>query len=356
MADASLAPDKGASHIVARPAEPVAPPDHTTLITGTAGMIGSHLFQRLRGSGEDVIGSYFRPTIALEEIARDGELMELDIRYFEPLRRLIEERRPRTVFHLAAQSLPTLSWRRPWETVDVNITGTVNLFEAIKTVRAHDAAYDPIVVVACSSAQYGASMTAANGPISEETPMLPLHPYGVSKVAQDLLTFQYWHSDRIRGIRSRIFNTTGPRKRDDVVSDFARRVARIRREGGKLRVGNVETRRAILDVRDTVAALMSLADRGEPGAAYNICADTVYPITEFIQIFERLTDLSLEMAPDPALFRPTDEPIIFGDNAKLKKRTGWSQTVPIDDTLRAVLDYEQRAFDTGRSGPATNDT
>src|SRR5216683_2816098 len=315
----------------------------TVLITGTAGMIGSHLFQILSRRGEAVIGSYYRPTIALEEIAGDGELAELDVRYFEPVRRLVEDRRPGTIFHLAAQSVPTLSWQRPWETIDVNVTGTVNLFEAIKAVRARDASYDPVVVVACSSAQYGASMKPENVPISEETAMLPLHPYGVSKVAQDLLTFQYWHSDQIRGIRGRIFNTTGPRKRDDVVSDFARRVVRIRREGGELQVGNIETQRAILDVRDTVEALVLLASMGAPGEAYNICADTVYLISEFIRIFEKLTNLPLEIATDPTLIRPTDEAIIFGDNSKLKVQTGWTQTVAIDETIKAVLEYEQLA-------------
>lgn len=83
-------------------------------------MIGSHLFQTLKSRGEEVIGSYYRPTVALEEIAADGELVELDVRYFEPFRRLLQERRPERIFHLAAQSLPTLSWQRPWETIDVN--------------------------------------------------------------------------------------------------------------------------------------------------------------------------------------------------------------------------------------------
>jgi GDP-4-dehydro-6-deoxy-D-mannose reductase len=316
-----------------------------TLITGAAGMIGSHLFQTLIGRGEEVIGSYYRPTVALEEISKDGELVELDVRYFEPFRRLLQERRPGRIFHLAAQSLPTLSWQRPWETIDVNVTGTVNLFEAIKVVRAGDSSYDPVVVVACSSAQYGASMKPENVPIAEDAPMLPLHPYGVSKVAQDLLTFQYWKSDRIRGIRGRIFNTTGPRKRDDVVSDFASRVARIRRAGGELRVGNIETRRAILDVRDTVEALVLLAGAGASGEAYNICGETVYPVSEFVRILEKLTNQSFDLARDQTLFRPSDELVIFGDSSKLREHTGWTQTVSIQETIKAVLDYEQRTFD-----------
>src|SRR6266851_3949259 len=88
-------------------------------------MIGSHLFQILRRRGQTVIGSYYRPTIDLEEIAGDGELVELNVRYFEPVRRLVEDRRPGAIFHLAARSLPTLSGQRPWETIDVYVTGTV---------------------------------------------------------------------------------------------------------------------------------------------------------------------------------------------------------------------------------------
>jgi len=239
------------------------------LVTGAAGMVGSHLLEHLQAiGGAETIGAYYRPTIRLADIAGRFALVELDMRYAEPVRRLIAARRPDVIYHLAAQSLPTLSWDNPWETLEINVQGTVNVFEAIRSVRAGDPAYDPMVVVACSSAEYGASLTPERVPVDEDTPLLPLHPYGVSKVAQDLLAFQYWRNFGLRCIRARIFNCTGPRKRSDVVSDFASRVARLARSGGgELRVGNLDTRRAIIDVRDLVAALSALADRGAPGEA-----------------------------------------------------------------------------------------
>ena len=239
------------------------------LITGAAGMVGSHLLERLHAEHPGrVLGGYFRPTVRIEELAGRLPLAELDVRDTGAVFRLIGEQRPAQIFHLAAQSLPTVSWTDPWNTMRSNVEGTVNVFEAIKHVRATlDARYDPMVVVASSSAIYGASLTPENVPIGEEVPPLPLHPYGVSKVAQDLLAFQYWRNDRIRCIRARIFNTTGPRKQNDVVSDFAARVAAIARTGGALRVGNLESRRAIMDVRDLVAALVLLAARGAPGEA-----------------------------------------------------------------------------------------
>jgi nucleoside-diphosphate-sugar epimerase len=311
------------------------------LITGAAGMIGSHLLETLAARGEhDVTGSFYRPTIRLEDIAGRFTLMELDVRYGEMVRRCLAQQRPQVIYHLAAQSLPTVSWVNPWETMDVNVNGTINLFEAIKQLRQEDSSYDPMVVVACSSAQYGASLTAANTPVGEEVEPLPLHPYGVSKVAQDLLAHQYWCNDGIRSIRARIFNCTGPRKRNDVVSDFAARVAAIMRHGGPLRVGNLQTRRAIIDVRDLVDAMLLLAEHGEPGAAYNICSDTAHRIGDLISLFERSANLPLMLQPDPSLFRSSDEPVIFGRNDRLKQRTGWRQTVSIDETVQRVLEYE----------------
>ena len=312
------------------------------LITGAAGMVGSHLLERLAETGErDVIASYHRPTIRIEDIAGRFALEELDMRYSEPVRRAVARHRPQVIYHLAAQSLPTLSWSNPWETMEVNVQGTVNLFEAVKDARALDPSYDPMVVVACSSAQYGASLTPANSPIGEDVAPLPMHPYGVSKVAQDLLAWQYWCNDGIRSIRARIFNCTGPRKRADVVSDFAVRVAQIMKQGGALRVGNLDTRRAIIDVRDLVEAMILLAEHGEPGEAYNICSDTAHRIGDLIPLFEHLAGMKLQLKVDPTLFRPSDEPLIFGRNDRLKQRTGWRQTLPITTTIQSVLDYER---------------
>ena len=190
------------------------------LITGTAGLIGSHLGETLIAEGYDIVATYLNPTIDLAEIADTMALVRLDVTDFDAVTAVVAEHRPAVIYHLAAQSLPTVSWVDPWTTMQANVIGTVNVFEAIKKVKKLDADYDPMVVVACSSAEYGASLTPERVPITEDAPLMPMHPYGVSKVGQDLLTFQYWVNDRIRGIRARLFNCTGPRKQNDVVSDF----------------------------------------------------------------------------------------------------------------------------------------
>jgi GDP-4-dehydro-6-deoxy-D-mannose reductase len=310
------------------------------LVTGAAGMIGAHLLAHLAAARQGaVLGTWFAGDPVPPPRIDGTTMVELDVRAAAAARACIVRVRPAVIYHLAAQSLPTLSWREPAETLQTNVQGTVNVFEAVQHVRAtSDAGYDPMVVVACSSAEYGASLTPERLPIDEDAPLLPLHPYGVSKVAQDLLAFQYWHNRRIRCVRARLFNTTGPRKRHDVVSDFAARVVAISRHGGRLRVGNLDARRPIMDVRDAITALTLLAAHGAPGEAYNICAESAVRIGDLVPIFAELAGIPLDVTVDVALLRSSDEAVILGRTDKLRRQTGWRPTIALTDTLRAVFE------------------
>ena len=311
------------------------------LITGACGMVGSHMIDRFHDEGgHTLVGTYYKPTTDLSDIAGKATLIECDVRYYKRVLEIVESVRPEKIFHLAAQSYPTVSWGRPQETMDVNVNGTVNLFEAIKFIKKMVPGYDPVVVVACSSAEYGSSLTPHNVPIREDAELLPLHPYGVSKVAQDLLSYQYFQNDKIKTIRARIFNTTGPRKTNDVVADFTMRAVQIERGLMKvMKVGNLNTRRAITDVRDLVTALILLSEKGKWGDVYNISGDTVYPISDIIPIIEDCLEMQLQTEVDPSLLRPTDEPIIYGDSSKLKADTGWEQKYTLHRTISDMIDY-----------------
>ena len=311
-----------------------------SLITGIGGMVGSHLAEFLLKKGDQVLGIYYNSTVNIEDISREALLLECDVRYFKPLHDIISAHKPDRIFHLAAQSFPTVSLIKQQETFEINCTGTINVFEAVKYVRSIYPDYNPPVVVACSSAEYGASLTPENTPVKEEAQLLPLHPYGVSKVAQDLLAYQYFKSDGLHSIRARIFNTTGPRKINDVCSDFTKRTVEI--EKGlydKLLVGNISTKRAITDVRDLVIALELLSVKGEAGEVYNISGEKVYLISEIIEIIKKNSPAKIEIEVDSRLLRPTDEPIIFGDSSRLKKCTAWEQQYPIEKTITDMLDY-----------------
>jgi GDP-4-dehydro-6-deoxy-D-mannose reductase len=316
----------------------------TILITGAGGMMGSHLAEALLGE-EDVLATYLHPTINMQTVDPAVQFHELDVCNRDAVRELIADHRPTEIYHLAAQSLPTVSWTDPWRTVRVNIEGTINIFEAIKDVRESDPSYDPMTVIACSSAEYGASLTPDRVPITEDAPLLPLHPYGVSKVGQDLLGHQYFYNHGLRCIRARIFNCTGPRKRNDVASDFAKGIVHALNEGGSLRHGNLETSRAIIDVRDMVAALIALARKGQAGEAYNICADKAHRIAEILDMYFEVVGRRVPTEVDPALLRPSDEPVIFGDTTKIRQDTGWAPVYELRQTLSDMIKFEEEQYE-----------
>ncbi|MBD3389034.1 MAG: NAD-dependent epimerase/dehydratase family protein [Candidatus Altiarchaeales archaeon] len=301
------------------------------LVTGSEGFIGRHMIEFLRKEGYEVWAS-----VEEEEYARDMEsdhFVKCDVRVMEEVNDAVGKSAPDVVYHLAAQSYPTVSWEQPQLTLETNTVGTANLFESI---LKHN--LDPVVVVACSSAEYG-FVTEDEVPVKETHRLEPLHPYGVSKVGQDLLTYQYFKNNGVKGVRARIFNTTGPGKVKDVVSDFAKRVAEC--EAGKRKTvthGNLEAKRDITDVRDQVRALHA-CEKADYGDVYNLCSMKVHKIQDLLDQLVEMSGGEVSTEQDPALMRPTDEPIIMGDNSKLVKRTGYNPKIRIDQTLEDTLEH-----------------
>lgn len=312
------------------------------LVTGAGGMVGSHMVEFLYNRGDEVVGIWHKNKKNVEQITSPIRFVQCDLRYGYGIEELIMDNLPARIFHLAAQSYPTVSWVSPAETIDVNINGTVAVFEAVKKARKYKkAGYDPMVVVACSSAEYGQTLNELENPYVKETAQLkPLHPYGVSKVGQDLLSFQYFINDHIRCIRARIFNSTGTRKVNDVTSEFTKRAVEAEKTRVyELRCGNLGTRRAIMDQRDLVYALILLADKGKAGDVYNISSENIYQMEDIVQMIEKQIGHELERKVDPVLIRPADERIIVGNVDKIKADTGWKQNIPMEQTIADMLDY-----------------
>lgn len=312
------------------------------LVTGAGGMVGSHMVELLYNRGDEVTGIWHKNKKNIEQILLPINFVQCDLRYGYGIEEIIMDSLPDQIYHLAAQSYPTVSWVSPAETIDVNINGQVAVFEAIKKARKYrDVSYDPMVVVACSSAEYGQTLNELEDPFVKETAELkPLHPYGVSKVGQDLLAFQYFMNDHIRCIRARIFNSTGTRKVNDVTSDFTKRAVEAERTGVyELRCGNLKTKRAIMDQRDLVNALMLLAEKGRAGDVYNISSEHIYQMEDIVQMIEKQIGHELIRKVDSTLIRPTDERIIVGNVEKLKSDTGWRQEIPMEQTIADMLDY-----------------
>jgi GDP-4-dehydro-6-deoxy-D-mannose reductase len=300
------------------------------MITGAAGFIGSFLSEHTLQAGAGLLG------IGVTDPPEwTGGAFELcDVRDAERLTHLLSIFRPDHIFHLAAQSYPTVSLVQPRETMDINAGGTINLFECIRSVGI-----TPVVVVACSSAEYG-FVDAADLPVRETHPLRPLHPYGVSKVAQDLLAAQYFATYALPTVRIRIFNTTGPGKLGDVCSDLARRAAEIElgMRPPSLQVGSI-TKRAIIDARDLVRGLWMSAECCTRGDVYNLGANQIYSIQEVIDTIRSQARTSFTIEQDPALMRPCDEPVIAGDISKFHSCTGWAPEIPLHTTLHDMLEW-----------------
>lgn len=315
------------------------------LVTGAGGMVGSHMVELLYERGDNVIGIWHKNKKNIEQITVPVQFVQCDLRYAQGIDEIIMDTLPEQIYHLAAQSYPTVSWFSPSETINVNIDSTINIYEAIKKARKYiEPGYNPMVVVACSSAEYGETLNQLEGVgevyVKESAQLQPLHPYGVSKVGQDLISFQYFMNDHIRCIRARIFNSTGTRKVNDVTSDFTFRAVQAERTGVyELRVGNLDTQRAIMDQRDLVKALILLAEKGKAGDVYNISSEYVYRMRDIVSMIETQIGHKLEIKVDPKLIRPTDEKIIVGDISKIQKDTGWKQDIPMKQTIADMLDY-----------------
>ena len=309
------------------------------LITGITGFAGSHLADLiLKEKLGRVIGIHrWRSDLHnIRHILDEIELHECDLRDAFSARDLIETVKPDKIFHLAAQSFVPTSWKAPTESLTTNIVGQLNIFEAVRK-----SGIDPWIQLACSSEEYG-MVNEDELPIKETNPLRPLSPYAVSKVGQDMLGYQYYKSFGTKAVRTRAFNHTGPRRAHVfVVSDFARQIVDIEKgvRDPVIHVGNLESRRDFTDVRDTVKAYWLSLEKCEPGEVYNICSGKTWYIRELLNKLIDKTNVTIEIKQDPDRMRPSDVPVLLGDNSKFVSVTDWSTEISLDQTLDDILHY-----------------
>jgi GDP-4-dehydro-6-deoxy-D-mannose reductase len=280
------------------------------------------------------VGTYLTPTeLSARDLPRAGVTWErLDMQDAGRVAGLIESVRPEGVFHLAAQSYAQQAWADPVATFSTNVIGTIHLYEAL---RNHPPAQGTLL--AASGAAYGASSQL---PIREEFPLNPTNPYGVSKACQDMLSQQYALNFGLRIVRARLFGTTGPGKKGDAMNDFAEQIAAIERTGkaGRLKVGNLDTRRDVSDIRDVLRAMWRIFEVGEPMKPVNIGAGQSYPIRYIAEELRKLARVPVEITVDPALLRPTDEPDNRADITRLLA-LGYTPSYSLTQTLQDALDF-----------------
>jgi GDP-4-dehydro-6-deoxy-D-mannose reductase len=308
----------------------VSPP---VVVTGAGGFAGSHLVDLLTTRAVRV-SAWHRPGGSGPGPA--GPQVEWrGVQLLDPgaVESAIAELQPRAIFHCAGAAHVGTSWADTLVPLESNVLATHHLLRAV--ARFAPAAR---VLVPSSALVYRSSSQV----LDEQAPLGPGTPYGVSKLAQEMLARRAAQVDRLHVLVVRPFNHLGPRQAPSFAgSGFARQIAEI--EAGLrppvIRVGNLEARRDLTDVRDTVRAYNLVLERGTPGRPLNVCSGKAYRIGDLLEALLRLSHTPVEVAVDDSRLRPSDLPLLVGSPAAIQAEVGWQPEWPIERTLADTLDF-----------------
>ncbi|HYN87378.1 MAG TPA: GDP-mannose 4,6-dehydratase [Ardenticatenaceae bacterium] len=308
-----------------------------SLITGIGGVVGSYLAEELLTGGNTEVWGVVRKGPGHAAHLQDRlRLVEADLTDPQRTEAIVDEVRPERVYHLAGQSDVGGSWRTPWATFETNVRAQLNMLEALARLKL-----DTRVLVVGSQEEYG-KVRREELPTSEEAPLRPDSPYGVSKVAQDLLGLQYFQSYKVHTVRVRPFNHIGPRQSDRfVAAAFARQIAEAEaglREATML-VGNLDSARDFTDVRDVVHAYRLVLDLGQAGEVYNVGSGKAYRIRALLGILLDLSSAEIAVSTDPGRLRPADVRMTRADTSKIRAAAGWEPLIPFERSVQEVLEY-----------------
>jgi len=299
------------------------------LVTGAAGFAGGHLVEHLLETEPHVIAWGHG---AGRSIATDDERVTwaaVDVTDPEAVAASLEAFRPSEIFHCAGIADVHSTWSDSATALRVNVMGTHHVLTALERLRL-----DVPVLITGSALVYRPSTDV----LSEDSPIGPTSPYGVSKLAQELVGL----AARGRVVVTRPFNHAGPRQAPAyVTSSFARQIAEA--EAGirepEMAVGNLDARRDITDVRDTVRAYRALIEKGRARRPYNVCSGKAYRVGDLLDALMSQSRVTIDVRTDPSRLRPNDNPVVLGDHGRLTADTGWTPRIPIEQTLRDLLDY-----------------
>jgi GDP-4-dehydro-6-deoxy-D-mannose reductase len=299
------------------------------LITGITGFVGRYLQTYLLEQGIEVYGTSRKPQ-------GDKSIYQINLYNEKDIFNMLHEVRPTHIFHLAGESNVKNSWLHVNEYFEANTITTIHLFEAVKKLREKVR-----IITIGSSEEYGAVNTVEN--ITEETPINPVNPYGVSKAAISMLSKQYFQAFGLDVIHLRPFNHIGPGQRlGFVTSDFAYQIAKINKSIENepvIKVGNLDAIRDFTDVRDIVKAYYLIALKGKSGEIYNICSGKGIKIMDILNILLSYSKIEIKKVIDHQKMRPIDVPSFIGANVKVFQDTGWNPKISINRSLLDIYKY-----------------
>ena len=303
----------------------------TTLVTGGSGFAGGHLLDRL--AGQDGIASWHRPETATPTRWPHVSWSGVNLLDRASVAREIAALKPTRIYHIAGAPHVDQAWRNVRPHLETNVMGTHHVLDAVRRLDA------PCRVLVVTSAMIYQSQ---RGAVTEDTPLVPSTPYGVSKLAQDNLALRAAAEDNLDLVVARPFNHAGPRQDPGfVISSFARQIASV--EAGlsrpELVVGNLDAERDFTDVRDVAAAYERLMSDGHRCTPYNVCSGRAIRVGDLLDQLVQLARLKIAVVVDPEKLRPSDTPRIVGDATRIKDDVGWAPEIPIARLLADTLDW-----------------
>lgn len=307
------------------------------LIIGITGMVGSHFAHLFEQDGYEVCGVARNSAASRNAAIQDHKVVRCDIMERDALMKIFKKKQPDIVIHMAAQAFNGASWNCEYTTHETNIIGTLNVLYCAKEL--FDQGKDIKILLACSSAEYG-NITPEDCPLVENRLLKPHSPYGVSKVGVEMLGQQYFANYNMKIFLPRMFIHVGTgHPPATAIQNFARQIALVKKgllADNVIKVGNLETARDFIDVRDGVRAMKILLDKGKPGEPVNICTGIAYKISDVLQMLIEISGVDIKVEHDPDLYRSGDEPLLLGDNTKIAA-LGFVPEFTLRQTLEAVF-------------------
>lgn len=303
------------------------------LIIGGAGFVGGYLIRELNAAGQEV----FATCLENENISGSCTVRTLNILDADAVSGVIGEIKPDVIYHLAAQSSVSLSWKKPQLTADINVIGTINVLEAVKNSEKKDIR----LILIGSGEEYGFIRKDAC-PLTEEEPLNPGNIYAATKACQGMLGEIYARAYKMDIIMVRAFNHSGPQQLPMfVISDFCRQIALIEKGDAPavMSVGNLAAKRDFTDVRDVVRAYRLLGEKGVSGRTYNVGRGKAVEIQYILDTALSFSQKEIEVKQDPARMRASDIPVIEPDVSRIFGDTGWKAEISMEKTIEDTLNY-----------------
>lgn len=299
------------------------------------GMVGQHFAKSFREDGYEVWGIARFTAAGRNEAIQDKSVLRCDILERDALMKHMERLQPDIIIHMAAQAFNGASWEYEYTTHMTNYQGTLNVLYCARELAKNKAVK---ILLACSSAEYG-NITPKDCPLIEDRPLKPHTPYGVSKAGVEMLGYQYFANYGLPVYLPRMFIHVGTgHPPATAIQNFARQLALIKagKIAPEIHVGNLESARDFIDVRDGVAAMRILLEKGKPGEPVNICTGKAWKISEILDMLVEISGTNAKVITDESLMRAADEPLLLGDNTKINA-LGFRQKYQMPDTLKDVF-------------------